>query len=306
MLGRTTRTWRLSLIARGMEGFCETPATSGLLPYMRQAIRSTSKALLNRGQRWQRSQEIREILRHRNDSLHRPDFLIIGAPKCATSWLSGLLAQHPKIFMVPEEIEYFSAHLDRPVTWYTAHFWPERLGMTDSDGVGCLVGEKSARYCAMSRNSIRLLRRLLPEVRLILMIRDPVARHWAHAKRHFSKARHGNMKDGSFVNSPELYNFFRRSQCFGEFSRMIENWLDVYPSERLLVLRQEEALENPRMVFDKVLQHLGASADYDPSSLTLLTKCKNKGPMLPIPKDIEEFLEEMFADERERLRVMAT
>jgi hypothetical protein len=215
-----------------------------------------------------------------------------------------VLAQHPQIFMVPDEIEYFSSHLDKPLHWYAAHFCRDRLGMTDGDGSDGLVGEKSAAYCAMSRRRIRLVHRLLPDARLILMIRDPVARHWAHAKRRLSKPQHGRLTDESLLSSPELFDFFRRDRHLGEFSQMIEKWLDFYPSERLLVLRQEQALTNPRMVFDRVLQHLGASTDYDPSSLTILTKRKNKGPTLPMPENIKNFLEDMFAAERDRLRLL--
>ena len=46
--------------------------------------------------------------RYASRPLPRPDFVIIGAPKCGTSWLQRALAQHPDIVMVPDEIEYFS------------------------------------------------------------------------------------------------------------------------------------------------------------------------------------------------------
>jgi len=51
-----------------------------------------------------------------------PDFLIIGAPKCGTSWLSHALRRQPGIFVVPDEIEYFSSRVDRPLDWYLAQF----------------------------------------------------------------------------------------------------------------------------------------------------------------------------------------
>jgi hypothetical protein len=251
---------------------------------------------------WKRSREIRVLKRlPANARVHWPNFLIIGAPKCATSWLNGVLGQHPQIFTIPDEIEYFSAHLDKSLDWYAAHFSPLRLGMNDGQHSGCLVGEKSAGYCAMSRRRIRLLHRLLPEARLILMIRDPVTRHWAHAKRHLSKPNHGNLESETLLSSPQLFDFFRQFRRFGEFSQMIEKWLDFYPSESLLVLRQEEALTNPRAVLDRVLQHIGASTDYDLNSLTLLPKRKNQGPSLAMPEEVKDFLEGMFAAERERL-----
>ena len=81
--------------------------------------------------------------------LPRPDFLIVGAPKCGTSWLQRALAQHPDIVVVPDEIEYFSSHLDFSLEWYLGHFARELAAAGRTDGPGRLIGEKSARYCSI-------------------------------------------------------------------------------------------------------------------------------------------------------------
>ena len=61
-----------------------------------------------------------------------------------------------------------------------------------------MIGEKSAGYCGISASRIRLVHRLLPEARLILMVRDPVKRHWSHAKRYF---RRRNRSSGATTRS---------------------------------------------------------------------------------------------------------
>jgi hypothetical protein len=107
--------------------------------------------------------------------LPQPAFIIIG-PKCGTSWPRGALDQHPDILVVPDEIKYFSDFLDRPVeciSTISPSGSPRPLRAQPR-----VLGEKSARYCAISPKRIRLIQRLLPDVRLILMTRDPVARHW--------------------------------------------------------------------------------------------------------------------------------
>lgn len=44
----------------------------------------------------------------------RPDFIGIGAQKCATTWLALCLRQHPQIFMAsPKELKYFNENFAR-------------------------------------------------------------------------------------------------------------------------------------------------------------------------------------------------
>ena len=235
-------------------------------------------------------------------TLPYPHFIIIGAPKCGTSWLRGTLDEHPRVRMVPDEIEYFSDFLDQPVEWYTDHFATLINGIPESQSSQVLLGEKSARYCSIEPEQIALVGKLLPEARLILMVRDPVARHWAHTKRHFQKARHDKY-GGGVLSLPrdELFRFFRRTRRFGEFSQMISNWTAVFPSKRLLVLSQEKTLAAPKQNFDAVLQHIGLSGAYNPAAIPMLYRKENSGPSIEMPDDIAAYLEDMFAAERERL-----
>ena len=183
-----------------------------------------------------------------------PDFLIIGAPKCATSWLQSALKQHPRVRIVPDEIEFFSSHVDRPLQWYLNHFKElikEEAG--DVQGKRLVIGEKSAGYCGISASRIRLVRRLLPDARLILMVRDPVKRHWSHAKRYFQKENRNREATLAELRRKMLFEFFKRTRRFSEFSKMIEMWSKVYPPEQLLVINQEDAFADPADIFRRAL-----------------------------------------------------
>jgi hypothetical protein len=205
--------------------------------------------------------------------------------------------------MVPDEIEYFSMHLEYPVDWYVNHFSRVIRRTKVLPRTSYVLGEKSARYCAMTLDRIALVHRLLPDARLILMTRDPIARHWSQAKRFYSKKRFNKREGGVFgVPRSELLDFFERMRPLGEFSRMIANWTQVYPNEQLLIVSQEKALQYPRETFDAVLKHIGVSCDYELADIKLLREETNIGPKLAMPDDIAAHLEAMFSDERERLR----
>lgn len=235
-----------------------------------------------------------------NDNL--PDFIIIGAPKCGTSWLQGGLGHHPHVITVPEEIEYFSLHLDYPFEWYAEHFARRLDEMKDAKRAPYLLGEKSARYCAMPLENIRHLYERLPDTRLILMTRDPVSRHWAHAKQFFAKRKLINPDQAVLsMRRRKLFNFFETMRPLGEFSNIIANWTSVYPKEQLLVLSQEKALTSPQEILDAVREHLGLAADFEPDSLAFMTRQRNRGPNVQMPADVAKFLEEMFASERQWL-----
>ena len=112
------------------------------------------------------------------------------------------------------------------------------------------------------------------------MTRDPVARHWSHAKRYFSKRRF-NPREGGVLDVPldELFAFFERHRPLSEFSTMIDNWTSIYPARQFLVVSQEAALARPREAFDATLEHIGASRDYDPAKIKLLhDETTNVGP----------------------------
>jgi hypothetical protein len=252
---------------------------------------------------WLRYRTRRMLPRAAQSNLRYPDFVILGAPKCGSSWLQGLLRQHPRILMVPDEIEYFSMHSDYPIEWYAEHFarcLPATAGETRE---AYLLGERSARYCAIAPENIHFFHDILPKTRLILMARDPVSRHWAHAKKYFAKRRLRN-SDQAVLDIPraKLFDFFREIRPLGEFSKIIAKWTAIYPSQQLLVLSQEGTLVAPRATLDAVLRHLGLSVDYDPAAFTLLARQRNSGPVVEMPEDVAEFLVDMFADERQWLQ----
>lgn len=212
------------------------------------------------------------------------------------------LGQHPNIKMVPKEIEFFSLHSDYPVEWYLEHFARLVAAPEGIEPEPLVIGEKSARYCAMPESQIRRVRELVPRVRLVLMARDPIARHWAHAKRHFGKRQYRN-PEAAVLDVPrrKLFAFFEETRPLSEFSRIIGNWTSVFSSSQLLVVSQEATLRSPRKSFDAVLEHIGASTDYDPAAITYLSRQSNRGPRVEMPPDVAAVLHDMFAAERKWL-----
>jgi hypothetical protein len=108
----------------------------------------------------------------------KPDFLIVGAAKCGTSSLAYNLNKHPDIFVWGGEIHYFSKYWERGREWYLSHFSePAKVR-----------GEKSPTYL-YHRECHARIHGMLPDVKMIVMMRDPVARAFSNWNMRYRNKR---------------------------------------------------------------------------------------------------------------------
>lgn len=106
--------------------------------------------------------------------MKRPNFFIVGAPKCGTTALSEYLREHPRVFVTrPKEPHFFS----RDFPYYYApgqatldHYL--RL-YEDADGGHLAVGEGSVWYL-YSRRAVPEILAFDPAARIVAMVRNPV------------------------------------------------------------------------------------------------------------------------------------
>ena len=112
----------------------------------------------------------------------KPNYLVIGASKCATSSLCYLLGCHPDVFMTtPKEPHFFSYS----EVWAKGWDWYELLFSGAEEKKA--VGEGSTTYTMKGRypDAAPRIACCLPEARLIYIVRDPLARmesHWMHLR----------------------------------------------------------------------------------------------------------------------------
>ena len=95
-----------------------------------------------------------------------------------------------------------------------------------------------------------------------------------------------------------LFEFFKRTRRFSEFSKVIRMWTKVFPPESLLVINQEDSFADPVGIFERALRHIGVEPDARMKMKKVARNTKNSGPVVPMPDDIKAYLEKMFASER--------
>jgi hypothetical protein len=205
-----------------------------------------------------------------------PNFLIIGAQKAGTTALYSYLRRHPTILGPPwKEVSFFDRHFWRGDAWYRGHF-PNTLyarSVRRRTGSEPIVGEASPSYLFHPLAPERAAR-LLPGLRVIALVRNPVDRALSHYHHEVALGREplafeealaqeeqrmegelDRMLDPKYF-SDAWWNFTYRSR--GLYTEQLERWLEFVPRERLLILPSDDLLEQPSRTYGEVLEFLGA------------------------------------------------
>lgn len=221
-----------------------------------------------------------------------PNFLIISPPKTGSTWLAANLNCHPEIF-IPDikEVHFFNHYLlTKGWDWYTELF---------RGGLGLTRGEATPGYCMMPPETIRLIHSLIPRLKLIYLMREPIGRAWSHA-RHCCRHRLTTFADcrESPDRIPEdkwLENLADHSSLqAGHVLEHLKCWRACYPAEQIFVDFYPSIRTQPTKLLNRIFKFLGVSAISDFSFFPVSEKL-NEGLSLPLPPSLREFLRRTFA-----------
>jgi hypothetical protein len=212
-----------------------------------------------------------------------PDFLIIGAAKSGTSTLYNLLRSHPHVRPAAHrEIHYFDKNFEKGVEWYRVHFKPG----TKRGGRRTITGESSPVYLSDKQVPQRVAE-VVPEARLIALLRNPVDRAYSHYQQ---AVRAGRVRL-SFEQVIEAEISHGRSKRFlarGIYVDQLKRWHQVFDREQLLVLKSEDFFSTTQDTLKRILTFLDLSEWWEPDHVPV----KNKG----------HYTQQMSPETRERLR----
>ncbi len=198
-----------------------------------------------------------------------PGAVILGAQKCGTSSLHNYLTQHPGVIApLRKEVHYFDVNYGRGEAWYRGHFG--RLGEPG-------LNLDSSPYYLFHPAVPRRMHELLPDARLIVLLRDPARRAYSHYWHERDKGREDlsfeaaidaeparlgrseqQLADGEIAHSLEhqLHSYLAR----GRYAEQLERWLGFYPRERIHVLRFEDFAQDALAGLNGTLAFLGLPA----------------------------------------------
>jgi hypothetical protein len=236
-----------------------------------------------------------------------PDFLILGAQKAGTTALYAYLRWHPDITGPSfKEVSFFDRHYARGEPWYRAHLPLRRRA---------LVGEASPSYLFHPQAPERVAR-MLPEARLIALLRNPVERAFSHYQHEVALGREPLSFDDATDREDErmrgeLERMLRDPSYFshawwnytyvarGRYAEQLERWYAAFPREQLLVLLTDELAADTADTYRRVLDFLGAEAQDLDSYPRIFDR--DYADMDPATR---ARLEELFAEPNRRLAAL--
>jgi len=104
----------------------------------------------------------------------RPNFFIMGAPRCGTTALFSYLSEHPNIYLPRyKELHYFAQEL-KDLWKFPYHHEDEYLALfNNAPAEATAIGEAASLYF-YSPTAVRRIYEFDPEARLIISLRNPV------------------------------------------------------------------------------------------------------------------------------------
>jgi hypothetical protein len=178
--------------------------------------------------------------------------------------LQRLLEQHPDLFLPKQkELHYFSIHHGRGEAWYRQQF---------ADAAPQQRCGEITPYYVFHPQAPQRIYTLLPQAKLILLLRDPVERalsQFAHSRRlgleplelEEALAAETERLRGADValtaskghhRSHQEHSYLARSR----YELQLERWLRLFPREQLFLRRSEDLFEQPHQLWSDLLAFL--------------------------------------------------
>jgi hypothetical protein len=200
-----------------------------------------------------------------------PDFLIAGVPKAGTTALHAALTGHPDLYLSPvKEPKFFLSDGPPPtvggpgdVQTYQEHIWqrPAYGKLFEAAPAGALKGEATPFYLYDLESHDRI-QALIPDVKLIILLRDPVDRahsNWTHLwvagleeEADFLAACHAEES-----RKQRHWADFWHYIGLGLYGRQLQHLYRRFSRDQVLLLRYRDLKDDPAQTLDRVCSFLG-------------------------------------------------
>ena len=251
-----------------------------------------------------------------------PDFIIIGSGRAGTTALYTYLIQHPSIFSASTEnnesvadLHFFEYMISDKISWYKSHF-PTKFTKNYykfKSKNNFVTGEYTSTYM-YNKNVPKRISKLLPNVKLIIILRNPVDKAYSTYSQQYSfnefsssfeETIHAEFKRMELCKlQPELYtknpdfdsNVITNIIRHGIYSEYLEKWIKFFPKDQILIIDSDDLKNSTQETVNQVFNFLNVF----PYKINNLSKI-NVGKYVPLDKKSKEFLSEFYKPYNEKL-----
>ncbi len=185
------------------------------------------------------------------------DFIGIGAPRSATSWIANVLRAHPQICISePKEVRYFNRYMmpvgplknnqnsnfDKDLDWYFRRFSHAKPGQ--------ILGEISPIYLS-DPEAPAAIKACFPKTKLIVSLRNPIDRAFSFYKLHRGNSL---IDDISFADALAQESVYIET---GLYARLLQRYLEHFDQNQICILLFEKLIADPGTEFLRIFEFLG-------------------------------------------------
>lgn len=205
--------------------------------------------------------------------MRRPDFFIIGAPRCGTTALYAYLRRHPDIFMPNrKEPVYFGSDLRKRPPYLDERRY---LALFDDATTERRVGEATVWYL-YSQAAPHEIRAFDPEARVIAMVRNPVEMLPSlHSLLVYTRNEDVTDFEAALALEPERAAGRRlpagtrrpeglRYRDCADYAPHLRRWFEVLGRERVHVIVFDDLRRDAAAVYAETLRFLGVDPTFRP------------------------------------------
>jgi hypothetical protein len=206
----------------------------------------------------------------------KPNFIIIGAMKAATTSLYTYLKQHPDVFMTSIKEPKFFNNLNKNsvfklkgkglVKIKTMEQYQNLFQKAINE---IAIGEASPSYI-FDEDCHILIKDNLPRVKIIAILRQPVERAYSnflHAKRadqeketEFEKAF--NEENEMLKKGIKTHYYLEK----GFYYKQLKRYYAVFPKEQIKIILFEDIIKSPEKITQEVFEFLNVDSSFIPNT----------------------------------------
>jgi len=200
----------------------------------------------------------------------KPDFFIVGAPKCGTTAMNDYLATHPDIFMARKEAHYFGSDLD--ITFQRMNLDAYLALFAGWQGES-RIGEASVWYL-YSKRAAAEINAFNPDSRIIIMLRNPVDMLYSN---YYQFLYNGNENLPTFEEALAAETERKKGQRLppdvmlpmslyyretAKYTEQVRRYFEVFGRERVHVVIFDDFKKDTALVYKKTLGFLGVDDSF--------------------------------------------
>lgn len=238
-----------------------------------------------------------------------PDLFYLGPQRTGSTWLHANLSRHPEVHLHRDKETFYFSTLGRPeAPRYRFDYLEDYLG-SFREGIGTRLlknyhalrrcgsfyrphvrGDFTASYGVLEDDVIAEIVRIRPDVRGLILVRDPVERAWSHAKKDLVRGR------ARAADENELLGFIRSPDQLAraDYRAAITRWARHLAPGRLFVAPYSRIGTDPESLLDEINGFLGIRRLGGASKRHVTTR-QNVTPEADVPAPLKAAVEKALA-----------